>query len=253
MKPVPRRTGSQPYLVEHRYRDGGDDFFAMLSDLSAWGWPPMSADLETLLLMHCPCRRCGLAVHVFADHITCAPGPDWWGDRVVLTVPAVFVGDVDREEDPVGKQRRREYVNAKSRDGNRIRREQILAGGQRHTDDEIRALYEVQEGHCFYCYAPLRIDNYKWDVARDHFVPLARGGHDGISNIVLACRLCNNRKVAKEGHGFLRKAKLAASGEVRELLTLLHRRHRSAYPDIWAVAKRVRKTAEPRAQRPATI
>ena len=193
----------------------------------------MSADLEILLQMHCPCRRCGQAVDVFADHVTCAPGPDWFGDRVVLNVPLDFVADVNREADPVGKHNRREHTNAKGRAQYRQRKQWIEAGGLRHTEDEVRALYELQGGHCFYCYQPLRIDNYEWDVSRDHFVPLARGGHDGIMNTILSCRLCNNRKLAKDGHEFLCSAKRAASGEVRKLLEEMHRRHRNSYPEIW--------------------
>lgn len=238
MSSVHRRLAQQPYLVQHLYPDGDAGHFAMLADLSASGWPPMSSDLETLLQMHCPCRRCGAAVDVFVDHVRCAPGEVWFGDRVVLNVPDAFVAEVEREADPVRRQRRREHLNEKGRAQYRQRKQQIEAGGVRHTEEEIRALYELQGGHCFYCYQPLRIDNYEWDVARDHFVPLARGGHDGITNIVLTCGLCNNRKLAKNGHDFLRSAKRAASDEVKRLLTLMHRRHRTAYPEIWVGAPR---------------
>jgi 5-methylcytosine-specific restriction endonuclease McrA len=45
---------------------------------------------------------------------------------------------------------------------------------------------------CFYCGERLATD----DLARDHVVPLARGGRHGIGNIVPACKECNSSKGA---------------------------------------------------------
>jgi 5-methylcytosine-specific restriction endonuclease McrA len=47
--------------------------------------------------------------------------------------------------------------------------------------------------HCFYCEAAFSGDG---PLARtvDHRVPRGAGGHDGLANLVFACRACNQRK-----------------------------------------------------------
>lgn len=56
----------------------------------------------------------------------------------------------------------------------------------------IRALLEQQERACLYCYTPFKTDEYHID----HFVPLALGGTNSITNLCLACSKCNRRKGA---------------------------------------------------------
>jgi 5-methylcytosine-specific restriction endonuclease McrA len=50
-----------------------------------------------------------------------------------------------------------------------------------------------QGSHCFYCGAPFSGEG---SLARtvDHRVPRGSGGHDGLANLVFACRACNQRK-----------------------------------------------------------
>lgn len=64
--------------------------------------------------------------------------------------------------------------------------------GGSFTSAEILALYEQQNGHCWYCQAELG-DNYHVD----HFIPLSKGGTNDIGNIRLACPSCNQRKSNK--------------------------------------------------------
>jgi hypothetical protein len=52
--------------------------------------------------------------------------------------------------------------------------------------------YEVQNGECYYCHAPLQ---NKYHV--DHRIPVSRGGGDGPENLACACPTCNMRKGAK--------------------------------------------------------
>ena len=51
-------------------------------------------------------------------------------------------------------------------------------------------LTDLQQGRCFYCRGPLRAGQ----VDVDHFVPWSRMANDGLANLVLADRLCNNAK-----------------------------------------------------------
>lgn len=48
-------------------------------------------------------------------------------------------------------------------------------------------------GRCFYCLTDLTLQT----TTIDHFVPLARGGRNGLDNLVAACGACNNRKGAR--------------------------------------------------------
>lgn len=57
---------------------------------------------------------------------------------------------------------------------------------------------------CFYCGAELTIEN----LSKDHFIPLSRGGGDGIDNLVPACHLCNCSKSAMTGDEFLSHRKV---------------------------------------------
>jgi 5-methylcytosine-specific restriction endonuclease McrA len=202
---------------------------AIVADVSKSGALPMLSHTEVLLQMHCPCYRCGRAVDVFTDHLAC--GTDGIpGDFAALRVPDQFVADVRQVSN-------RTFQRANSREVNETRRSQIAVIGLRHSRAEVRALNTVQGGRCFYCFTELLSDARGSNVAEDDFVPLARGGHDGIANIVLSCRPCNNSKLAKDGFRFAWAAEDAAPDELRVPLMEMHRRHRKAYPELWSAAR----------------
>lgn len=67
----------------------------------------------------------------------------------------------------------------------------FLFGSERESLTRVRpGLLEAQAGCCFYCGAALRTGQI--DV--DHFVPWSRVPNDGLQNLVLADRRCNNSK-----------------------------------------------------------
>lgn len=77
------------------------------------------------------------------------------------------------------------------------RRRQRLKRGQGVSSEQIRQLWEKQNGHCAYCGKPMVLGGnpHSPDYCTiDHIVPLSRGGLHDISNIVLACRACNMKK-----------------------------------------------------------
>lgn len=55
------------------------------------------------------------------------------------------------------------------------------------------ALYEKQQGKCFYCGKKLW-DGIKADFTVDHKNPSSRGGKKEIDNLCLACQYCNSLK-----------------------------------------------------------
>lgn len=68
---------------------------------------------------------------------------------------------------------------------------EFLFGSERENLAPVRdGLLDVQHGACFYCGSPLR----RGDTEVDHFVPWSRVPNDGLENLVLADRRCNNSK-----------------------------------------------------------
>lgn len=73
------------------------------------------------------------------------------------------------------------------------RRSLKLGGGGSFTTQQVRELMIKQRSRCACCKVKLGKKFH-----RDHIVPLARGGSNGIHNIQLLCPTCNFRKGAKD-------------------------------------------------------
>lgn len=58
-----------------------------------------------------------------------------------------------------------------------------------HTDAEWRVLLDDHNHMCAYC-------GTSRAVAKDHIVPISRGGSNAIENIAPACASCNSRKAS---------------------------------------------------------
>lgn len=82
-------------------------------------------------------------------------------------------------------QRNRAYETVRQQ--NKRARRQSAPGS--FTDVDVQSIYEYQDGKCFYCQRPVGDDFH-----RDHFIPLARGGTNDWTNIVVACPSCNFSK-----------------------------------------------------------
>lgn len=70
------------------------------------------------------------------------------------------------------------------------RRARLRAAGGQITATDIAAQYDTQRATCHYC--PSSIAHGRFHV--DHYVPLAKGGSNEPSNMVLACPECNKAK-----------------------------------------------------------
>lgn len=107
-------------------------------------------------------------------------------DRNVVKSRAWYASNKDRAKKTVlawrrkNKDRTTQYANK--------RRALAMESKIAHTLDQWLDRLDQFGWACFYC--------GRADVAltRDHVIPLSRGGHDGIANIVPACRSCNTRK-----------------------------------------------------------
>ena len=86
------------------------------------------------------------------------------------------------------------------------RREALKARGGSYTKHQIAELYKVQDAYCYYCATKISDKNKaksKFDI--DHYDPVFLGGNDEITNIVLACKKCNNDKGNEYGGAFRTK------------------------------------------------
>lgn len=80
--------------------------------------------------------------------------------------------------------------------GNRRARKRAAQGT--YTTQELEQQYARQKGKCYYCTAKLGKGRSAW--VAEHVIPLSRGGHNSIDNIVIACPTCNLRKHDKLPH-----------------------------------------------------
>lgn len=60
---------------------------------------------------------------------------------------------------------------------------------------ELMEIFLAQRGLCFYCLRPMSLSRNNGAVSytKDHFIPKIKGGKTN-GNIVLAHKVCNNRK-----------------------------------------------------------
>ncbi len=127
-----------------------------------------------------------------------AGNPSAWLD----TESAVHLIATDRVLAPLGRHARRVYggINALSGRRSSIEISSILLTNarvekRRWQRDYVpplnnRALF-ARDGHlCLYCGQSFGAH----DLTRDHVIPVSRGGSDSWSNVVSACRSCNQRK-----------------------------------------------------------
>ena len=66
------------------------------------------------------------------------------------------------------------------------------------TPADIRRLFVLQKGRCYWCDGRLR--KVGWHA--DHVMPLKLGGAHAAANLVISCGSCNNRKRAKHPADF---------------------------------------------------
>ena len=82
------------------------------------------------------------------------------------------------------------------------RRVRKKCNGGAYTIEEIRELWDKQNGICYYC-GKLIYSSLDKERHIDHKLPISRGGSNDISNIALTCARCNLSKHTKTAEEYL--------------------------------------------------
>lgn len=64
-------------------------------------------------------------------------------------------------------------------------------------EEDIQAIYALQEGNCFYCKRELLDQKKNKSFEIEHIIPLSDGGTNWPSNLSLSCKKCNQKKGTK--------------------------------------------------------
>lgn len=80
----------------------------------------------------------------------------------------------------------------KGRAAHQNRRAAVNSAEGKHTADDLRLLYELQEERCAYCGITLHGEYHV-----DHMMPVSRGGSNWPDNLAVSCEECNLSKGAK--------------------------------------------------------
>lgn len=87
-------------------------------------------------------------------------------------------------------------INPEKRRAKRHKRRARERGATgKHSAADIKTIYRRQKGRCYWCLISL---NGEYHV--DHRIPLARGGSNDASNLVISCPECNMKKGDKMPH-----------------------------------------------------
>ncbi len=106
--------------------------------------------------------------------------------------------------DKVKERHRRDYSINKEAYKSRAakRRAQAISRGT-YTSADVLRQHTIQNRLCYYCDVPY-LDKFHID----HYIPLARGGRNDWTNIVVACEPCNRAKWALMPDEFIERLRL---------------------------------------------
>lgn len=181
-----------PYRVESFIRDTGFQVIQLLPiDIpSHWESTPFGVheDIAKFIHENCNCYNCGAEISKDLNKCDCNdPSIDPYVE-VSYHLQARFSRVIH------GAKFDQIWQIEKMRQKRELRLKRITANGGKHTAKDVRTLYDLQMGVCFYCGTSFSV-NSKKNYQVDHRIPVVDGGRDDIANLVLACPSCNGIKL----------------------------------------------------------
>ncbi len=125
------------------------------------------------------------------------------------------------------KEARNEIHKLYERERKRRRRQREREAEGFHTDEQVLAVWHLQDGRCYYCGDLLGAPDTEHAFQKDHVVSLDLMGTHWIENIALTCVRCNSSKGAMSEKAFRKElSKLIGSERVekRAIETKDHKR-----------------------------
>ena len=159
----------------------GDECYFSIDYDPEWGILDSFAEA---LVKHARCAGCAAPPPL--DFGSCPCGGDGPNHRSTYRIDDATW---ESELDPLWKRDRRRVYDWNRR---KSRREAIEGSLEpSYSNADIALLRSIQNDACYYCGTSI-----SGSFQVDHLEPLARGGSDGVGNIMLACAACNRAKWA---------------------------------------------------------
>lgn len=113
------------------------------------------------------------------------------------------------------------YARELGRIANARRRRMVQENGGTFNRTHIKGMHAAQRGLCYFCGTSIELGSKSLHV--DHYEPIAEGGENDLSNMVLACARCNLLKNAMQGDRFDYRARKFRSSEFKAILRVVRR------------------------------
>ena len=171
----------------------------------------LDAQQATYLMENGRCAKCQSHLSLESKKLVCKLCGVAWS----ILLPSSCNAEIDT------------IVNKQTARAKRFARQAVIKKTEyRHTPSQIKQLAQAQGYRCFYCATPFPVRNQRSVFHKDHCEPLALGGSDAISNIVLSCPACNLDKGTQGSDTYIRQARKKLTIERRELLSKIHKNAR---------------------------
>lgn len=221
---VNKKLKRLPYRIDHFIYDSGFMLIEILPIDAPYIWGadipyPLGVPEEIAKFIHenCTCYYCNAPISEELSKCACNnPSISDFDEQLHLKVrfPTNLYSAIFER---IWKRERMRQKSAK-----RLKR--LAENGGKHTAKDIKTLYELQMGICFYCGDELSVSGKnKYQI--DHRIPIIDGGRDDIANLVLACPFCN---VGKLNDYYDDSIILSSDRETKKKLRLI-RKNRNEY------------------------
>ena len=184
-----------------------------------WMWhrPPIGLpeDIAQFIREECECSMCGADVSAHLSTCSCGLIEDEW-----VHLQVVFPRDLyhAKFKKVIDLESKRVYAME--------RKARAAENGGAYSSADIAALFELQNGMCWFCGSLISRQTGASRYHIDHYAPLVYLGTNDISNLVLTCPTCNLKKGAEHGDEFEKKCRTTRSPEVSEKLRRIRKKVR---------------------------
>jgi 5-methylcytosine-specific restriction endonuclease McrA len=166
----------------------------------------MTDDLAHFIHKYCRCKYCKKQVTQNLERCGCGKQKD---KLIHVEFPTkIFYSifyEVSSRENAIDYSQRKAFR----------RKKRLSSAGGQYSKSDIKGLFSIQKGLCYYCGTSLISADGKNIFHIDHYVSVSNGGTNDLSNLVLACPSCNIKKGNANGDCFVRNIATSLSEENR--------------------------------------